>query len=663
MLVGMTDSAAPRPLMIDDLYRIELASSPAITADGRLAVYVRQHSDRTTDANQSRLYIGGPDQPFRALTDGPFDSNPMISPDGKTVAFVRRIDNVPQIGLVPVDGGEVRVLTDRVLGAGDPHWAPDGSLIIFSAPVEPKDRPGRAPIVADRLLYKTDSTGRYGSRTTHLHAVEVATGAVHQLTSGGWHAGPPTVSPDSTMIAFTARIDPDADLEMASSAYLVPITGGDPQRIGQTTHVGGPLLWLPSNSGVIAVGRADERVGNSRLIVLHRDGSPDLDLTGHLDRNVMSPGSTAYPGAAPALTPDGREIIFCLRDHGWTHAYRIPVAGGSAKPMLAADQLVVRGLSVAAAAPVAAAIVGDDRSFGELVFVRLDGNDRAGDRDDHRRTATNLTAESLGGATPLPYAQREFMISDGTVVHGWLLRDPRTSGPAPLLLDVHGGPHNAWTGVADHVHLYHQVLAGRGWNVLIINPRGSDGYGEEFMRAVVGHWGAADQADFIEPLDQLIGEGLVDPDRMAVTGYSYGGFTTCHLTANTDRFVAAVAGGVVCDLNAQLGASDLGLELTKLYSAADPVTEQDALIAASPIRSVGNVTAPTLVLHGAEDQRCALNQGERWFGALRAQRLPTRLVIYPGAAHGFLTSGLPSHRADYNHRLVHWLDRYVPAVP
>lgn len=650
----MTDSPAPRALMIDDLYRIETPASPAITPDGRLAVYVRQRSDRADDSNRTSLQIVGPDRPSEALTDGPYDSDPAISPDGRTVAFLRTTDGVPQLAMLPIGGGEVRVVTDLPLGAGSPVWSPDGGLIIFDAPVDRSPGRQNKPIVADHLIFKADGTGRFGTVYRQLHAVEVATGAVHQLTSGDWHAGTPSVSPDGTMIAYTARAEPDADLEMTTCVYLIPITGGEPRRIGQTRFVGGPLLWLPDGKGVVAVGRADEQVGNARLIVLDPDGAPDRDLTGQLDRNVMPGGSAAYPGAAPALTADGREIIFCLRERGWTHACRIPVSGGAAVPVIGGEQQVVKGLSVAAHAPVAAAVLGDDHSFGEVVFIDLD--------QTAPRAVTRLTEAALGAA-PLPFTQRLFSISDGTTVHGWLLRDPKTSGAAPLLLDVHGGPHNAWTGVADPVHLYQQVLAGRGWNVLTLNPRGSDGYGEDFMRAVVGQWGTADRADFIEPIDQLIDEGLVDPDRIAITGYSYGGFTTCYLTAHTDRFAAAIAGGVVCDLNAQLGASDLGLELTRVFGGADPVAAQDRLIAASPISAVGKVTAPTLVLHGADDQRCPVNQGERWFAALRSQRVPARLVIYPGGAHAFVMTGPPSHRADYNHRVVGWLDEHMPALP
>src|SRR6185503_7337002 len=131
------------------------------------------------------------------------------------------------------------------------------------------------------------------------------------------------------------------------------------------------------------------------------------------------------------------------------------------------------------------------------------------------------------------------------------------------LLDVHGGPHNAWNGAADDWHLYHQELAARGWTVLLLNPRGSDGYGANFFDGAIGAWGEADANDFLEPIDQLVAEGVVDPKRLAVTGYSYGGYMTCYLTSRDKRFAAAVAGGVVTDTVSMAGTSDAGHHLAE----------------------------------------------------------------------------------------------------
>ncbi len=266
---------------------------------------------------------------------------------------------------------------------------------------------------------------------------------------------------------------------------------------------------------------------------------------------------------------------------------------------------------------------------------------------------------SAGDAAVYPRAEREFTVSDGTLVHGWLMRDPAASGPQPVLLDIHGGPHNAWNGAADEVHLYHQELVARGWSVLLLNPRGSDGYGEAFYTAALGGWGEADAKDFLEPLDQLVAEGLADPDRLAVTGYSYGGYMTCYLTSRDRRFAAAVAGGVVSDLVSMVGSSDAGHFLAVHEFEALPWEDGAGYQAMSPLARVDQVSTPTLIVQGAADVRCPIGQAQQWHTALRERGVPTRLVLYPDSAHLFILDGPPSHRLDFNRRIVDWLEQYA----
>ena len=227
------------------------------------------------------------------------------------------------------------------------------------------------------------------------------------------------------------------------------------------------------------------------------------------------------------------------------------------------------------------------------------------------------------------------------------MRDPDAATPSPLLLDIHGGPHNAWNGAADDWHLYHQELVARGWTVLLLNPRGSDGYGSDFYAGALGAWGEADAKDFLEPIDQLVAEGIADPERLAVTGYSYGGFMTCYLTSRDDRFAAAVAGGVVSDLVSMCGTSDVGL-LPRPSSSSGELwwNARDRYEQMSPLARVDAVDTPTLVYHGAADVRCPVGQAQQWHAALRGRGVPTRLVLYPDASHLFVLDGRPSHRTD-----------------
>jgi CubicO group peptidase (beta-lactamase class C family)/poly(3-hydroxybutyrate) depolymerase len=374
------------------------------------------------------------------------------------------------------------------------------------------------------------------------------------------------------------------------------------------------------------------------------DGAVE-NLAGPLDRNVM-PGGPAYPGGLPQLTEDGRTVVFCVRDRGCTHVYSAPVDGGAPEPVLAGAGRVASGLSVAGGA--AAVTLATPTSLGEIVVVDLASG------EEHVRTAHGASDVDL-----YLREERTFSISDGSEVHGWLMRDASRTGPQPLLLDVHGGPHNAWNGAADELHLYHQELVDRGWTILIVNPRGSDGYGEDFYDGVRGAWGVSDAKDFLEPIDELVAEGTADPKRLAVTGYSYGGYMTCYLTSRDGRFAAGVAGGVVADLTTQAGTADMGHFMNEYELGGRPWSDRERFDTMSPYAAIDHVDTPTLILHGAADLRCPVGQAQQWFTALRERGVPTRLVLYPEAGHLFILEGRPSHRIDYNQRVIDWVEEYA----
>jgi CubicO group peptidase (beta-lactamase class C family)/dienelactone hydrolase len=308
----------------------------------------------------------------------------------------------------------------------------------------------------------------------------------------------------------------------------------------------------------------------------------------------------------------------------------------------------VDGLSVAGG--TAATVQVTASSFGELALVDL------GAGDVRVRTAHGA---DLADVELFAGVEREFTISDGVVVHGWVVRDPGATAPGPLLVDIHGGPHNAWNGLADSWHPYHQELAARGWTILLINPRGSDGYGSDLYEAAVGAWGEADARDFLEPVDALVAEGIADPQRLAVTGYSYGGYMTCYLTSRDDRFAAAVAGGVVSDLVSMAGTSDGGHFLAEHELHGAHWDDRERYDRMSPLARVDAVRTPTLVYHGAADMRCPVGQAQQWHAALRERGVRSRLVLYPDASHLFVIDGKPSQRKDLNQRVVDWVEQHA----
>lgn len=637
----------PRAARLDDLHRIVTVPETAIHPDGSAVVVVR----RETIAGRSvtSLWEIGEAGDQRRLTHGPDDGGIAFSAAG--LLFLRPVDGVPQLHRLPETGEPVQ-LTNLPLGAGRPVVDAAGRRIAFLARVERGAGDPQAPIVVDTLDQKADGVGWLGSVRHQIVVLDLDDGSTRQVTDGDEDAGEPVWSPDGTLLAYTTGTSPRSDVERERAVHVLVVDDllSPPRPLGAATGVTGPLLWTRDGGSVIAVGYRTMAIGNARLLRLHLDGRPDEDLTNDLDLNVM-PGAVGYPGGRPALTHDGKEVVFCARDRGWTHLYRVDLAGGVPRPIVAEEHRVVSALSVATRRNRAAVVVTSQESFGEVALVDL--------ATGGHRELTTLTRDALPDVELLRPEQCSFTISDGTVVHGWILAAPATAGPAPLLLDIHGGPHNAWSGVADDMHLYHQVLAHCGWRVLTLNPRGSDGYGEEFLTAVFGGWARVDLPDFLEPVDALVAEGLADPDRLAVAGYSYGGLSTCALTAHTDRFAAAVAGGLLCDFTSLAGQR---LQPEGFFSAATAglqPTDVVRLAGLSPIAQVGRVTTPTLVLHGERDETCPSTQAQEWFSALRIQGVPTRLVVYPGGGHLFIATGLVEHRLDYQRRLVEWVERYT----
>jgi len=665
---------------IADLTTFALPGQPALSPDGRTVVYVLTTVDAGTDKNATSLWraeadvSGGTGQrPARRLTRGTADSAPAWSPDGATIAFLRAGGGPAQLWLLAADGGEPEQVTTLPLGAGAPVWSPDGTKIAFGAPVDPLAVPGEddaararraaAPVVTTRLGYKADGAGLLRTVRRHLHVLDLASGEVRQVTEGDWHASAPVWSPDSARLAFGAapvpESGPDADLDFRAPVYVTDVSGGfrAPRLVGLAGGLGVPAAWTPDGAALIVAGVTAVPFGHLRLLRVPLNPGrldPDeavTDLAGSLDRNVM-PGGPGYPGGLPALADDGATVLFCVRDRGCSHVYAVPADGSDApRPVVAGAGRVVSGLSVAGGR-AAVTLATPDR-YGEIVVVGL----ASGPVVAHAETV--VTRHGQDSDVELYVRQeREFTISDGTVVQGWLVRDPRAEGPGPVLLDVHGGPHNAWNGAADPAHLYHQVLAERGWTVLILNPRASDGYGESFSTATTGAWGVSDAPDFLEPLDALVAEGIADPARLAVTGYSYGGYMTCYLTSRDGRFAAAVAGGCVSDLRSMAGTSDEGHGLSEHEWGFKSPAGRD-FTPSDPIARVTDVRTPTLLLHGDADLRCPVGQAEQWHAALRELGVDTQLVRYPGESHLFILDGAPSHRIDYNQRVVDWVEQYA----
>lgn len=644
--------AARRPLHYDDFWAIAVPSDPQLSPDGQKIAYVVTVPDRDRDGYCSTIWIAAADgSGVRQFTNGPYDTAPAWSVGG-TLAFLsgRGDEKAPQLYVLSADGGDAMALTDLSLGAGQPVWSPDGSRIAFAAPVELSGRHEHDPVVASHLDYKADGSGLHKLRRRHVFVLDVpdlrtgvkGTARPRQVTFGDSWASSPVWSPDSTRLAFTTSRGPDRDLDTEAVVYTVSVESAVPVPVSPPGAAYQVVDWNPDGERLLLVGRPTVGAGNQHLyslVVGHGEPTP---LAPALDRNVV----TGIPGqpALPRYRADGNEVLFCVQEGGFVHVLAVPADGGNTVEIVGGNR-VVAGLS--AAAGKVAFVAASAASPGELWLL-----------DDGERALTTMFAAALPEVEPVKPEAQTFTARDGTVIEGWLLQGAGP-GPKPLLVDIHGGPHHGWSPVLDAMHLYHQSLVADGWAVLLVNPRASDGYGEAFRTATVGAWGTADEGDFLAAIDDLIDRGVADPAKLAVSGYSYGGYMTCWLTARSDRFAAAVAGGCVSDLVSMAGTSDFGHYFAGVELAGSVVSARESLLASSPLTYVASVRTPTLLLHGEEDRRCPVGQAEQWFAALREQRVPVEFVRYPGQSHLFVLNGRPSHRVDYARRLSAWVAEHV----
>jgi dipeptidyl aminopeptidase/acylaminoacyl peptidase len=275
-------------------------------------------------------------------------------------------------------------------------------------------------------------------------------------------------------------------------------------------------------------------------------------------------------------------------------------------------------------------------------------------RDGKLSPLTNFSAElQVAGIAPL--TELTITVRDGCAVHGWVLV-PRGDGPHPVLLNIHGGPFTQYTAsVFDEA----QVYVDAGYAVVMCNPRGSAGYGQEHGRSIRQRMGTLDFADVIDFLDgALAAQPSLDASRVGIMGGSYGGYLTAWIIAHDHRFAAAIVERGYLDPEAFIGTSDIGDFFTDEYTGVDP----EAIRSQSPQAVVHQVTTPTLVIHSENDLRCPLPQGERYYAALKRAGVDTRLLVFPGENHELSRSGRPRHRLQRFEAILDWWSRYLPTT-
>jgi dipeptidyl aminopeptidase/acylaminoacyl peptidase len=694
-----------RPPTPDDLYRFRIPTDPHLSPDGALAAMTVQVVAPARDGYRHAVWLVPTDgsSPARQVTLGArHDTRPRFSPDGTALAFLsdRRplVEDEPaapkdredgtQVHLLPLSGGEARRLTDLPRGVDAFEWSPDGrSLVVrttsFRAtheedrkargkpkPPQPGDTPHSDYRYFDRLQNMLNGPGFIDDKVAHLWLVDVETGAARRLTDGPTSDDDAAWSPDGTRIAFAASRGRDHDLDWQFDVFVVEVTTGAVTRVtdGSGCVFVAPA-WLPDGRTLAVLGHRFPRGGGSRndVWLFAADGSDarpggGTNLSGRHDLMVGSGmGSDVVPSEATRLrvTPDGSHILVTAPVRGSYELWRIAVADGALERLTddrhylsgwEAEAGPDGGLRVAAIRSTATAL-----SDLHVLDLAADGSLPAG-AALRRVTAFN---DDVLGELDVRELEERWETVDGREVQGWLIRSAAAAAGAagPLVLQIHGGPHTLY-GWAPYWEF--QVLAGAGMSVLFTNPRGSEGYGEDFNSANLPDWGSGPMADVMAHVEALVASGVADPARLGVTGGSYGGYLTNWIVGHSDRFAAALTCRSVSDLTSLMLTGDLAGGIFGIMEfGAQPWENPQLYRELSPITYADRIRTPLLIQHAENDLRCPIGQAEALFAILRTMKRPVRFMRVPNETHELTRSGTPFRRVENLVQVRSWFDHFL----
>ena len=658
--------ATPRPITVDDYFQVREVDDPQISADGQWVAYTVSTLSLKDDDEKTRIWMvataGGDAIPM--TSDEASSEHPRWSPDGKYLAFLsKRDEGKTQVWLLNRLGGEAQRLTETIQDVKDFAWSPDSKRLVLmlqdpspedlkeasekskekSEGKEIKDKKPKAqrPWVVDRYQFKEDEIGYLERLRTHLYVFDIASKALTQVTSGDFDDEHPAWSPDGKLLAFSSkRTGPDPDRNYDSNIWVVAADNADkgahPTQVTTSPGHEDSPAWSPDGMWITYETQPDPKLfiyGTNHIAVSPAGGGEAKVLTRALDR----------PSSEPHFSPDGKFIYFIADDDGTQNLCRVPAAGGEiTRPI--GGRLMLYSYSVAKSGEVAALITTMDRP-SEIFTIP--------DAKLTRITHTNDEFISQVKLTAPEYVK--FKSKDGTTVSGYLYKplDYVAGKKYPAILRPHGGP--VWAYYAEFTHLA-QLYAANGYVVLYPNPRGSTGYGQAYTKAIDADWGNKDFQDDMAMVDYAIAQGLVDPDKLGVGGWSYGGISTDFIITQTTRFKAAISGAGAA-LFASLYGHDRYIRDYE-YELGYPWKNRAVWDRVSPFYKIENVTTPTLFMGGDIDWNVPILGGEQMYQALKSLGRETELVVYPGEYHEFKA---PSHLKDRLERNLAWYAHYVKA--
>ena len=631
---------------------MEAVGNPSISPDGKNILFTRSWVDKMNDQLRSNLWIVDVEGlRVRELTHGNWkDFSPVWSPDGKKIAFLSERDESTQIHVMWLDTREVARLTHLEREPSNLVWSPDGKMLAFTCfvkdenpilavqlPQKPEGAKWAAPaILIDRLSWRMDGRGPQPKGYNHIFIIDAELGGTpRQLTSKDYSHSDPQWSSDGKKIYFSAirKLDAeyqfrDTEIYSADLATLEIKALTDRKGPDQGARISPDGKWI----AYTGYDEKDYTSTISSLYLMDRDGGGKRLLT---DGLADSPSNLTWAA-------DSSGVYYLMNERGEANLNFIALTGARKK--------ITRGIHYISEASIAkngqaAAVISTFQRPGYLVTFNLA-------KPDAFKELVDVNADVLANVKLGEVEELSFKAPDGLDLQGWLIKPAEfdSNKKYPMLLWIHGGP---WMMYNVGFNWEWQNFAANGFAVLYMNPRGSTGYGQDFVNGIQYCYPGKDYDDLMAGVDSALTKGFIDQDNLFVCGGSGGGVLTAWIVGHTNRFRAAVSMRPVINWHSFAGTTDFAwwYRQFKKYPWEDPVE----YAVRSPLNYVANITTPTMVMTGEADLRTPIGQSEEFYRALKMLKKETLLVRMPEEYHGWRR---PSHRLLQQLYLMAWFDKY-----
>ena len=643
------DAPKKRDINLDDLAKLQRVGGPVVSPDGEWVIYSVSQIDAKEDKSQSHLWMVKWDGSVHLqLTYGKEGAAaPKFSPDGRYISFMSSRPGPvkgDQVWVMDRRGGEAEQLTDikdqNIQGYA---WSPDSKklLLTLHPKAEPDPEEGKPPappkpIVIDRYHFKQDIQGYLRDDAFNaLYLWDLTAKKAEKLTNGkGVNENEAEWSPDGKWVAFVSNQDPDPDRSNNSDVFVVEAkTGSTPKKLTTWTGPdGGHLAWSPDSQSIAYTQGAE-------LKLLEYSQSKPALVT--LDGKVSYPAAKFDRGVSqPFFSKDGH-LRYLVADDRNEYPAEVELNGNGIKRELSQQGVV---MSWDQASGHTAVLYTNDTSPAEIYALESGSLRKLTTHNDALVAELNLVSTE----------DIEAKDKEGVEVHGLLTKPADFKGsPVPMILYIHGGPNGQ---DAHSFDFQRQWLATKGYAELNVNYRGSSGRGQDYAKAIAADWGHYEVEDLLACVDKAVAMGVADPNRMAVTGWSYGGILTDYTVASTDRFKAGISGAGVANPMSFYGVDQYILQYDN--ELGPPWKNLQLYIKMSyPFLEVDKrVHTPMMFMGGTSDMNVPLLGGEQMYEALKSLGRPTELVVYPGQFHGFTR---PSFIRDRYERWLGWWDKYL----